>query len=43
MGGHVTAVRPFPISVDFKEGNGHQSNGYLAVRSERAVLAKGFD
>ncbi len=42
-GGHVTSVRPFPISVDFKEGNGRQSNGYLAVRSERAVLTKGFD
>ena len=42
-GGHVTPVRLFPISVDFKEGNGRQSNGYLAVRSERAVLTKGFD
>ena len=43
MGGHVTSVRPFPISVDFKEGNSRQSNGYLAVRSERAELTKGFD
>ncbi len=43
MGGHVTSVRPFPISVDFKEGNPEHSNGYLSVRSERAALAKGFD
>jgi alpha,alpha-trehalose-phosphate synthase [UDP-forming] len=42
-GGHVTCVRPFPISVDFKEDVRQHSNGYLAVRSERAGLAKGFD
>ena len=42
-GGHVTSVRPFPISVDFKEDVCQHSNGYLAVRSERAGLAKGFD
>jgi trehalose-6-phosphate synthase len=42
-GGHVTSVRPFPISVDFKECAPRDSHGYLAVRSERAGMATGFD
>ena len=42
-GGHVTSVRPFPISVDFKECARSDSHGYLTVRSERAGMAKGFD
>jgi alpha,alpha-trehalose-phosphate synthase [UDP-forming] len=42
-GGHVTSVRPFPISVDFKEGTPQDSHAYLTVRSERAGLTKGFD
>ena len=42
-GGHLTSVRPFPISVDFKECTSRDSNGYLAVRAERAAIATGFD
>jgi alpha,alpha-trehalose-phosphate synthase [UDP-forming] len=43
-GGHVTSVRPFPISVDFKDAiPSHSNNAYLTVRSERAGLIKGFD
>jgi trehalose 6-phosphate synthase len=41
--GHVTSVRPFPISVDFKESRPRDSHGYLSVRSERAGIATGFD
>ena len=42
-GGHFTLVRPFPISVDFKESpaNGsHGSNGHQAIRMERSALLK---
>jgi alpha,alpha-trehalose-phosphate synthase [UDP-forming] len=42
-GGHLTSVRPFPISVDFKESRPRDSHGYLSVRSERAGIATGFD
>jgi trehalose-6-phosphate synthase len=42
-GGHVTSVRPFPISVDFKEYAPRDHHGYLAVRSQRAGMATGFD
>ncbi len=39
-GGHLTAVRPFPISVDFKEDPPFYSNGAEAMRLERATLEK---
>ncbi len=34
-GGHFTVVRPFPISVDFKEPAPFHSNGSEALRQER--------
>jgi alpha,alpha-trehalose-phosphate synthase [UDP-forming] len=37
-GGHLTSVRPFPISVDFKEAPRYSSNGHLSLRSQRAEL-----
>ena len=37
-GGHFTMVRPFPISVDFKEAPLYQLNGPEAIRMERAKL-----
>jgi|HubBroStandDraft_6_1064221.scaffolds.fasta_scaffold23462_3 alpha,alpha-trehalose-phosphate synthase [UDP-forming] len=36
-GGHFTLVRPFPISVDFKET---QADGHKAIRAERDALLK---
>jgi alpha,alpha-trehalose-phosphate synthase [UDP-forming] len=46
-GGHFTSVRPFPISVDFKDApksNGkYHTNGYAADRLERAALLKNLD
>jgi alpha,alpha-trehalose-phosphate synthase [UDP-forming] len=42
-GGHVTSVRPFPISVDFKETPASDSRGYLSVRAERVGIATGLD
>ncbi len=36
-GGHFTLVRPFPISVDFKET---QADGHKAIRVERDALLK---
>jgi len=38
-GGHFTVVRPFPISVDFKEPL-FQLNGYESIRAERATVLK---
>src|SRR5437667_5410992 len=37
-GGHFTMVRPFPISVDFKEAPLYQLNGPEAIRVERGKL-----
>ena len=39
-GGHFTLVRPFPISVDFKEMPGAQANGHEAIRLERFALLR---
>ena len=39
-GGHFTMVRPFPISVDFKEPVAQYSNGHEAIRMERSALLK---
>jgi trehalose 6-phosphate synthase len=39
-GGHFTMVRPFPISVDFKETPAGQSNGHEAIRLERNTLLR---
>ncbi len=39
-GGHFTLVRPFPISVDFKDAPPYQSNGHEALRLERGSLLK---
>ena len=39
-GGHFTLVRPFPISVDFKEAPARQTNGPEAIRVERGALLK---
>jgi len=38
-GGHITSVRPFPISVDFKDSAAHEGNGH-AVRMEKSTLMK---
>src|SRR5579871_1720539 len=38
-GGHFTLVRPFPISVDFKEPS-REPNGHKAIRLERDALLK---
>ncbi len=39
-GGHFTLVRPFPISVDFKDAPPFPSNAHEAVRQERAAVLK---
>jgi trehalose 6-phosphate synthase len=39
-GGHFTLVRPFPISVDFKDAPPYVSNGHAALRLERGSLLK---
>jgi alpha,alpha-trehalose-phosphate synthase [UDP-forming] len=38
-GGHITSVRPFPISVDFKDAPAPEGNGY-AARMEKSTLMK---
>jgi alpha,alpha-trehalose-phosphate synthase [UDP-forming] len=38
-GGHITSVRPFPISVDFKDAPAPEGNGY-AARTEKSTLMK---
>jgi trehalose 6-phosphate synthase len=39
-GGHFTLVRPFPISVDFKETPVRSSNGHEPIRVVRSALLK---
>jgi trehalose 6-phosphate synthase len=39
-GGHFTMVRPFPISVDFKESPARQADGQEAIRMARNALLK---
>jgi trehalose 6-phosphate synthase len=38
--GHFTVVRPFPISVDFKEPAPFHSNGHEALRQERSRVQR---
>jgi alpha,alpha-trehalose-phosphate synthase [UDP-forming] len=38
--GHFTLVRPFPISVDFKETPGRERDGHEAIRRERGALLR---
>ena len=39
-GGHITSVRPFPISVAFKENGRFPSDGAESSRQERAAVLK---
>ena len=40
-GGHLTCVRPFPISVDFKEGHVPGTNGHFGT--DRSALLRQLD